>query len=230
MADTVLIVEDEPDLSSLLKDYIEASGFLTHVIDNGRDVVDWVRTNKPNLLVLDLMLPGKSGLDICKELRVFSNVPIIMATARVEEIDRLLGLELGADDYICKPYSPREVVARVKSVLRRSKATPQELVQGVEVDEAACQVRVHGKDADLTTVEFKLFKLLFDEPGRIFSRDQIMDHIYRDYRVVSDRTIDSHVKKVRKKLSFIAPDLELIHSIYGAGYKFVLSDKTLTDK
>jgi len=225
MADTILIVEDEPDLSSLLKDYIEASGFLTYVIDNGRDVVEWVRNNKPDLIVLDLMLPGKNGLDVCKELRVFSNVPIIMATARVEEIDRLLGLELGADDYICKPYSPREVVARVKSVLRRSKATPQELVQGIEVDDAACQVRVHGKDTDLTTVEFKLFKLLFDDPGRIFSRDQIMDHIYRDYRVVSDRTIDSHVKKVRKKLAVAAPELELIHSIYGAGYKFVLGDK-----
>ncbi len=216
---TILIVEDDPDLSSLLIDYLQAASFATHSIDDGAAVTGWVKQNGPDLILLDLMLPNRDGLEICKEIRTFSNVPIIMVTARVEEIDRLLGLELGADDYVCKPYSPREVVARVKTVLRRM--TPAvDLTEGVTVNEPACQVKVNGKDAGLTAVEFRLFSLLYSEPARIFSRDQIMEQIYKDYRIVSDRTIDSHVKKVRKKLLMISPNRELIHSVYGVGYKF----------
>jgi len=145
-------------------------------------------------------MPGTDGMSLCRELRKTSNVPIIMITARVEEIDRLLGLEIGADDYICKPFSPREVVARVKTVLRRSATTPLSTNNegSVVLDEAAATVRVNGQDCALTSVELNLLKTLYANPGRIFNRNQLMARIYPDNRVVSDRTIDSHVKKVAR--------------------------------
>jgi two-component system response regulator BaeR len=168
------------------------------------------------------MLPGRDGLEICREVRAFSRVPIIMATARVEEIDRLLGLELGADDYICKPYSPREVVARVKAVLRRARTDPGASPpdKGLVLDEAGFRVRSPSGEVQLTTLEFHLLAALYREPGRILSRGQLMDRIYDDQRIVSDRTIDSHIKKLRKKLAELRPDEELIHSVYGAGYRY----------
>lgn len=215
----VLIVEDEPELAKLLQDYLHASNFSTKIIHNGLEVIPWLKRHKPRLVLLDLMLPGKNGLEICKEIRSFSDTPVMMLTAKVEEIDRLLGLELGADDYICKPFSPREVIARVKAVLRRTE--PTQTAHGlIEVDDRGLKVLAHGNDAELTVVEFQLFSLLFHEPGRIFSREQIMSNIYSDYRVVSDRTIDSHIKKVRKKLEQSLPDSEVIFSVYGAGYKY----------
>ncbi len=215
----VLIVEDEPELANLLRDYLQASNFDTKIIHNGLEVIPWVVKYNPRIVLLDLMLPGKDGLEICKEIRAFSNIPVMMITAKVEEIDRLLGLELGADDYICKPFSPREVVARVKAILRRIE--PAQTVQClIEVDNRGLKVLAQGHDTELTVVEFQLFSLLFDEPGRIFSREQIMSGIYNDYRVVSDRTIDSHIKKVRKKLEQFLPDSEVIFSVYGAGYKY----------
>jgi two-component system response regulator BaeR len=141
-------------------------------------------------------------------------------TARVEEIDRLLGLELGADDYICKPFSPREVVARVKAVLRRAKRKDVPAAPGLVLDDAGLQASLEGRDLGLTAVEFQLLKVLAARPGRIYSRDQLMDAMYRDERVVSDRTVDSHVKKLRKKIGDVVPDRELIHSVYGVGYKY----------
>ena len=174
-----------------------------------------------DLVLLDLMLPGKSGLDVCKELRAADeNLAIIMVTARVDEIDRLLGLELGADDYICKPFSPREVVARVKAVLRRRKIKNIPVETGLVLDDAAYRATLDGKLLDLTAFEYQLLKVLASQPGRIFSRQQLMDAMYRDDRVVSDRTVDSHIKKIRRKLAGAAPDRDLIHSLYGAGYKF----------
>lgn len=215
----ILIVEDEPELANLLRDYLLASNFDTKIIHNGLEVIPWVVQHKPRIVLLDLMLPGKDGLEICKEIRAFSNIPVMMITAKVEEIDRLLGLELGADDYICKPFSPREVVARVKAVLRRIE--PAQTVQNlIKVDNRGLKVLAQGHDTELTVVEFHLFSLLFNEPGRIFSREQIMSGIYNDYRVVSDRTIDSHIKKVRKKLEQFLPDSEVIFSVHGAGYKY----------
>lgn len=221
METEILIVEDEQKLAELHRDYLQQSGYTTTWLDDGLKVVPWVQTNSPALILLDLMLPGKDGLDICKEIRKFSEVPIIMVTARVEEIDRLLGLELGADDYICKPFSPREVVARVKTVLRRS--TNKSLdgsQQLLHLDQESYQAVLQGKKLDLTAVEFKLLSLLAHKPGRIYSRNQLMDQLYSDQRIVCDRTIDSHIKKLRKKISTVAPELELIHSIYGAGYKY----------
>jgi len=229
--DTVLIVEDEPKLASLLADYLKQAGFTPHCLGDGLAVIETVKHLQPAALLLDLMLPGKDGITLCRELRAFSSVPILMVTARVEEVDRLLGLELGADDYICKPFSPREVVSRVKAVLRRSRPggavapTP-----GLALDEHRLEVRL-GEDAvALTAVEFQLMKRLAAEPGRIFSREQLMTHMYNDHRVVSDRTIDSHIKKLRKKLAETWPQKEFIHSVYGAGYRFDVSGEEASAK
>ena len=220
MNETILIVEDEEKLARLLADYLEQSGYDTVCITDGESAANWVREHNPDLVLLDLMLPKRDGLEICKEIRSFSLTPLIMITARVEEIDRLLGLELGADDYICKPFSPREVVARVKAVLRRSGAQSPSLSTVLQMDEQHHHTSVFGCELELTAVEFKLLNMLFSSPGRIYTRSQLMDRIYPDVRVVSDRTIDSHVKKLRKKIASVSPDKELIHAVYGIGYKF----------
>jgi two-component system, OmpR family, response regulator BaeR len=218
----ILIVEDEERLARLIADYLRASGHRVQHLAEGTGVVDWVRRERPDLILLDLMLPGKDGLDICREIRAESPVPIIMTTARVEEIDRLLGLELGADDYVCKPYSPRELVARVKAVLRRTLASePTTTDPGpLTLHRDELRVRTGEAEIELTAVEFALLETLHSAPGRIFSRDRLMDRIYRDHRVVSDRTIDSHVKKLRRKLAELLPEQELIHSVYGVGYRY----------
>jgi len=220
MADRVLVVEDEPKLAELVRDYLVREGYEVAVLDRGDAVEPWVRANAVDLVLLDLMLPGKSGLDVCKGLRTFSDAAIVMVTARVEEIDRLLGLELGADDYICKPFSPREVVARVKAVLRRAKRRQLPAETEVALDEGGLRATVAGRDLELTAVEFQLLRTLVGQPGRIFSRDQLIDAMYRDARVVSDRTVDSHVKKLRKKIEEVLPDREIVHSVYGVGYKY----------
>jgi two-component system response regulator BaeR len=219
----VLIVEDEPKLASLVADYLKAAGYEAHCLENGLEVVSWVKSNQPDLLVLDLMLPGRSGLEICKEVRSsddrgIRDVPIIMVTARVEEVDRLIGLEAGADDYLCKPFSVRELVARVKALLRRprvSAATPAGLV----IDEASHKVSLDGKDIELTPVEFRLLAALAAAPGRVFSRDGLLEKLYADHRVVTDRTVDAHVKNLRRKLEEIRPGSDLVRSIYGVGYR-----------
>lgn len=218
----ILIVEDEPDLASLLNDYLAKEHYLTTVCYNGSVALQWLHEHQPHLILLDLMLPGINGLEICRELRKTRDIPIIMMTAKVEEIDRLLGLELGADDYICKPYSPREVVARVKAVLKRTLIKHQPHQASLTLIEGTHTVSYHGKSVDLTTVEVALLRLLLSQPGRIFSRQAILEKIYNDYRVVSDRTVDSHIKKLRKKLQSITDGVDVIHSVYGAGYKFEL--------
>jgi two-component system response regulator BaeR len=217
----ILIVEDELKLARLQADYLQNAGFDTACLSNGLDVVPWFKANHTDLIVLDLMLPGCDGLDICRELRSFSAVPIIMITARIEEIDRLVGLELGADDYICKPFSLREMVARVKTMLRRQRAqTTGAISNALKLDSNSFRVLADGHSVELTTVEFQLLQALYQQPGRIFSRSKLMDLIYQDQRIVSDRTIDSHIKKLRKKLADLVPDQELIHSVYGAGYRY----------
>ena len=225
MAERILIVEDEAKLAGLLRDYLAQEGFEAAVLSRGDEVEPWVATHPVDLVLLDLMLPGKSGLEVCKALRAAGDVAIIMVTARVDEIDRLLGLELGADDYICKPFSPREVVARVKAVLRRLKrgagaAERDATAGGLALDPAGYRATVAGRDLGLTAVEFQLLKVLADHPGRIYTRDQLMDAMYRDERVVADRTVDSHVKKIRRKIAAVLPDREILHSVYGVGYKY----------
>lgn len=220
MGRTVLIVEDEPKIASLLADYLKASGFEPHCIDNGIDVVPWVKEMRPELILLDLMLPGCDGVEVCREIRTFSHVPIIMVTARIDEIDRLLGLEMGADDYICKPFSPREVVARVRAVLRRMPDVKALEASGLVLDGSCWRASLNGRDLELTAVEFTLLQFLAAHPGRIYKRDQLIGRIYPDERVVSERTIDSHIKKLRRKIEAADPEARLIHSVYGVGYKF----------
>ncbi len=220
MSQHILIVEDEVKLASVLQDYLAQSGFEVTTLHDGALVQPWLAEHHTNLVLLDLMLPNKSGVEICKDIRKHSQLPVIMITAKVDEIDRLLGLELGADDYICKPFSPREVVARSKAVLRRSEGKDKPADRGLVLDVDTYKATIHGNDLHLTAVEFQLLKVLSDQPGRIFSRSVLVDKIYSDGRVVSDRTIDSHIKKLRKKISAQVPDEELIHSLYAVGYKF----------
>jgi len=217
---TILIVEDEPQLAAVVSEYLQKEGYETAVLDDGARAVHCIKANSPALVLLDIMLPGRDGMSICREVRAFSAVPIIMLTARVEEIDRLLGLELGADDYICKPFSPREVVARVKAVLRRTEGNGAPMTTDVTLNEATYRATVRGRQLQLTAVEFALLKKLLSEPGRIFSRSQLMEGIYHDHRIVSDRTIDSHIKKLRKKIAGVDDRTHYIHSVYGVGYKY----------
>ncbi|WP_434112134.1 response regulator [Paraburkholderia caffeinilytica] len=223
----ILIVEDEPKLAAVLEAYLHLEGFATTIIDDGHQVMPFIRSTPPALMLLDLMLPGRSGMDICRELRQFSALPVIILTARIDEIDRLLGLEIGADDYVCKPFSPREVVARVKAILRRATpvvATPTAdglppAPQGLEVDEQFHRALLDGKELKLTPLELRLLALLMKSPGRIFPRDYLLSHLYADHRVVTDRTIDSHIKNLRRKLQGARPDSEPIASVYGVGYR-----------
>ncbi|MDD1620221.1 MAG: response regulator [Methylococcaceae bacterium] len=218
----IVIVEDEPQLAELESDYLRHAGFQTHMLADGLQVLPWLAGNHADLILLDLMLPGLDGLALCQAIRRSSAVPIIMVSARVEEADRLLGLELGADDYLCKPFSPREMVARVKTVLRRlgPAAAEPTTVAGFSLDADAMKVSAGPLEIQLTAVEFQLLQVMYRQPGRIFSRSHLMDSIYQDQRIVSDRTIDSHIKKLRKKLTELSPGQELIQSVYGAGYRF----------
>ncbi|MDZ7851139.1 MAG: response regulator [Halomonas sp.] len=223
--DRILIVEDEPKIARLVADYLQGSGFTSHHLDHGDAVMPWLEDcrERPELVLLDLMLPGTDGLTLCREIRQrWPEMAIIMLTARVEEVDRLLGLELGADDYICKPFSPREVVARAKAVLRRSRAATSPAATGSDLvlDEEGWQALADGHDLGLTAVEFQLLKVMMHSPGRIFTREQLMDHMYRDHRIVSERTVDSHVKKLRRKIADTWPEREVIRSVYGVGYKY----------
>jgi len=220
----ILIVEDEPKIAAILEDYLnQQGGFSTHKLPRGDLVLERIHKHPPDLILLDLMLPGLDGIEVCKRVRAQSAVPIIMITARVEEIDRLLGLELGADDYICKPFSPREVVARVKAVLRRSLApNANGDSRGLQVDREKLSARFEGKKLHLTPVEFSLLETLSSHPGRVFSRDQLMNKMYSDYRVVGDRAVDTHIKNLRKKLSEAASGKDPIESVYGVGYRYEL--------
>ena len=216
----ILIVEDEPKIASLLEDYLQAQGaFDTRAVGRGDQAISVHEEYAPDLVLLDLMLPGMDGIEVCKRLRAISETPIIMVTARVEEIDRLLGLELGADDYICKPFSPREVVARVKAVLRRS-GQGQGVALGLELDEEKFRATLNGRNLQLTPVEFALLKTLSGQAGRVYSRDQLMNEMYSDYRVVSDRAVDTHVKNLRRKMSGTSGSEDMIKSVYGLGYRF----------
>lgn len=221
----ILIVEDERKLAAVLRDYLVADGAAVDVLHHGDDALPALRQAPPDLLLLDLMLPGTDGLSICRELRSFSTLPVIMVTARVEEIDRLLGLEIGADDYVCKPFSPREVIARVRALLRR--AHDWHAVGGtsppdgpLQVDEERFEARWLGRPLELTPVEFRLLKALLQRPGRVLSRTQLLEHLYLDHRVVSDRTVDSHVKNLRRKFEDVREGSDPIRSIYGVGYKW----------
>jgi two-component system response regulator BaeR len=219
----ILVVEDEEKLASLLCDYLQQTGgYETRWVARGDEAVAAFEGSAPDLVLLDLMLPGLDGLEVCKAIRADSTVPIIMVTARVEEIDRLLGLELGADDYICKPFSPREVVARVKAVLRRAGRHAGAEPGLLAIDREQHAASLNGVALKLTPVEFALLAYLAEHPGQVFSRDQLMNVMYPDYRVVSDRTVDTHIKNLRHALAAAAPGDQVIESVYGVGYRLAI--------
>ena len=222
MNKTILVVEDEVKLANILIEYLQKDGFHTKHIETGSKVLPWVKKNHPNLILLDLMLPEMNGKDICQEIRSFSSLPIIMITAMVDEIDRLIGLELGADDYICKPFSPKEVIARVRAVLRRS--DPDYIKNsksvGFAVNPDQYSITLAGEKLDLTPVEFRLLSMFIEYPNRVYNRDQILNYVFDDGRIVLDRTVDTHIKNLRQKLKAVNPESEYIRSIYGIGYSF----------
>ena len=217
----VLVVEDEAKVGRALKAGLEAQDYDVMLARTGEDGFFAANAEVFDLVILDLMLPGRDGLEICKELRTFSDVPVIMVTARVEEVDRLIGLESGADDYLCKPFSVRELVARVKALLRRPRSASSRDA-GLILDEGRREVTLDGKKLELTPVEFRLLAALAAEPGRVFPRDALLEKLYADHRVVTDRTVDAHVKNLRRKLETIRPGADLVRSIYGVGYRLEL--------
>jgi two-component system response regulator BaeR len=215
MSARIMIVEDETELASLVADYVAAAGWTAQVFADGAEALAALRGEAPDLLVLDLMLPSLDGLSVCRAVRAFSQLPIIMVTARVEEIDRLLGLETGADDYLCKPFSPRELVARIKALLRRAGYRAPALV----VDEDGQRVLAHGADLNLTPTEFALLAAMTRRPGQVFSRASLLDLAAQDNLDVADRAVDSHIKNLRRKLAAAFPGDEPIASVYGLGYR-----------
>ncbi|KFC72822.1 response regulator [Massilia sp. LC238] len=217
MSQSIMIVEDEPELAALVADYARASGYAPQVFGDGREALAAIRVHPPALVVLDLMLPGLDGLSLCRTLRASSDLPVIMVTARVEEIDRLLGLEAGADDYLCKPFSPRELMARIKAILRR--AGPAEAQRVLAIDEGARRIAIQGRQLDLTPTEFAILAALARRPGQVFSRAQLLDAARAHSLDATDRAIDSHIKNLRRKIDAAAPGLEAIRSIYGLGYR-----------
>jgi len=218
----ILIVEDDIGIAKKLALFLQKSGFNTEHLDSGLNVIKTVKKSMPDLILLDLMLPYKTGEECCTQIREFSQVPIIMATAKVEEIDRLIGLEAGADDYICKPYSLMELVLRIKAILRRTAPAIDSSKPEITINKDTLEVLFQGKDAEFTSLEFSLFELLFKQPGRIYSRQLILDLAYSSLRDISDRSIDGHIKKIRKKIRALGIEDNVIESVYGAGYRLVL--------
>ena len=217
----ILIVEDDVKIADMLANYLLMHGFASEVCGDGHEAVARVRRQAPALIVLDLMLPGLDGVAVCAAVRAFSTVPIMMVTARVDEIDRLLGLDTGADDYVCKPFSPREVVARIKALLRRSEgALAKPVPAAFVVDEARQQISWRGRPLPLTPVEFRLMRQLMSRPGQVFARARLLDTLHEDQRDVSDRAIDSHIKNLRRKLEQAGTGEAGISSVYGVGYRF----------
>lgn len=216
MSSAIYIVEDEPELARLMADYVRAAGFAPTVFGDGAEALAAIRAGTPALIVLDLMLPGLDGLALCRAVRECSEVPIVMVTARVEEIDRLLGLDSGADDYLCKPFSPRELVARIRAILRRARVAES----AVAIDGARRRVTVHGHPLELTPTEFDLLAALARRPGQVFSRARLLELASQDKLDTLDRAVDSHIKNLRRKIALAAPGYDPIESVYGVGYRF----------
>jgi len=231
----VLVVEDDRKISELLLTYLRADGYEATPVYDGREAVQRITQSPPDLVILDWMLPSMEGIGVCKAVRAFSDVPILMLTARIDELDRLLGLDTGADDYVCKPFAPREVVARVRSLLRRAsgkvKASPQAWV----VEDASFRISWMGQWLPLTRIEFMMFRTLLTRPGRVFSREQLLASVDDSQRDISDRAIDTHIKNLRKKVQALEPTIDCITSVYGLGYRFDIpikpgSNAVLIDK
>lgn len=220
---TALIVEDEPKIADLLSVYLENDGFETHQLYQGDQVLPFVRNTAVHVILLDILLPGRSGVEICREIRTFSKVPIIFITAKVDEVDRVSGLNIGADDYICKPFSPREVVARVNAVLRRvAPDVPGHIRRAgpVTIDEQTRNVLIGDTAVELTKNEYELLLTLISAPEKVFSRTELVVRVQGYHYEGYERAIDSHIKNLRKKIATVLPDNRLIQTVYGVGYRF----------
>jgi len=225
MIEPILIVEDDPNTSALVSTYLEREGFKTFAAYDGAEAIRVARLKKPGFIILDIMLPETDGWEVCRELRKFSDVPILMLTAREEEIDRVLGLSLGADDYVVKPFSPRELVERVKAILRRIHPAPRKeqsiyAFGSIVLDPARHKVTVDGHPVNLTGSEFKLLQTLMAAPGRVFSRNELLDKFYDHGETVVDRVIDVHIGKLRQKLGDNPAEPQYILTVRGFGYAF----------
>jgi DNA-binding response OmpR family regulator len=224
---TVLVVDDEPKITRLVRDYLEQAGYNVRSALDGRTALSLAKTEKPDLIVLDLGLPGMDGLDFTREFRKSSNAPIIMLTARSEESDKLVGLELGADDYMTKPFSPKELVARVRVVFRRIENvlnSSAEVIRAADLTLDVPRLQVHAADRaieELTPTEFELLACLARQPGRVFTRAQLLDAIHGTAFESYERAIDAHIKNIRRKLEPIPAEPRYILTVYGVGYKFV---------
>lgn len=222
---TILIVEDDRNTSALVSSYLEREGFSTIAAYDGEEALVLARRVQPVFVILDLMLPKIDGWEVCRQLRSFSDVPVLMLSAREEEIDRVMGLSIGADDYVVKPFSPREVVERVKAILRRARPArkgepPAYSHRGLVLDEEKLRVTLDKLPINLTTFEFKLLHILMATPGRVFSRDELLDKLYPDGEVVVDRVIDVHIGKLRQKIEENPAEPKFILTVRGFGYRF----------
>jgi two-component system response regulator BaeR len=216
----ILVVEDDTRIAQLLLDYLHSEGHSAQALGDGQRALAQIRQAPPDLLILDLMLPGLDGVSLCRAVRQFSAVPILMLTARVDELDRLLGLNSGADDYVCKPFSPREVMARVQALLRRAEGRVTTAAPAWSIDDAGLRIAWRGHWLSLTPLEFRMLRHMLNQPGRVFSRAQLLESAHADLRDVSDRAIDTHVKNLRRKLQAVRADDDCIASVYGVGYRF----------
>ena len=221
MSATIWIVEDERDLADIIADFVTAEGHRARVIGDGAQALAEFRRAPADLIVLDIMLPRLDGIALCRALREVSDVPIIVVTAKVDEIDRLLGLQVGADDYVCKPFSPRELMLRIHAVLRRRRAAVP-ATPGLVLDANSREARIDGHAVTLTRSEFRVLEVMAARPGVIFSRAQLLDALDHDALDTTDRAMDTHIKHLRRKLAAVAPTREFIESVYGVGYRLTL--------
>lgn len=223
----ILIVEDDPHIADLIRLYTEKEGWAPVIAKDGAEALSLFNSSNPDLIILDIMLPDLDGVEILKQVRTMHTIPVIFLTAKSEEIDKILGLELGADDYLTKPFSPKELIARAKAIFRRcnpSKETLQNIIRihDLEMNSQKMEVKVKGKPIHLSALEFVLLSFLASHPGQVFNRNQLMDNMYRDQDVlVYDRTVDVHIKNLRKKLSDPAKQPKYIESVFGIGYRFL---------
>ena len=233
--ETILLIEDERPIAETLLYALEREGFSTQWCMTGNEGLLWLRSHAPSLLVLDIGLPDCSGLELCKTIRAESDLPILFLSARAEEVDRILGLELGGDDYVTKPFSPREVVARIRSILRRALVpTPHQDSTASEMpllqkgafceDKEKMRITYHGEALDLSRYEYRLLALFLGRPGKVFSREEILSRAWEEPEMTMDRTVDAHIKSIRKKMRHIRPDEDPIRTVRGIGYALEISE------
>lgn len=226
MKPIIFVVEDEADIARLLKHHLEAAGYSARTFATAQMVLPEAEREKPSLFLLDIMIPGGDGFDLCRKIRqnsALAAIPVIFLTAKTSESDRVLGLELGADDYVSKPFSPRELIARVKAVLRRFERplAPEVISTGeIEIDSGAMILKVRGHQVATTATEFRLLEYLARHPGRVFTRDQLLDAVWRDTAYVTPRSVDVYVRRIREKIEADAEEPQYLRTVRGAGYRF----------